>query len=444
MLFITDFALENYVLNTKWIDIPSDIQERVVRCSIDLMGALVLGSRGNQYDIGVRVAKRIGATGNIPILGRQETFNLLGASIAFSHAANSFDIDDGYNMIKGHPGASFVSGVLAAALERNCSYREYLTTLAICYEVTIRWAFAEQKHYKFLHSTGTYGAFGTVVGIGRLHKMDMEHLNNALSIADYHAPLTPVMRAVEYPSMNKDGVPFGSLVGTMAIIETEEGEIGKTHLLEMPEYREYLDSLGKKYYIRDLYFKPYTCCRWAHQPIKACLDLMRRHNIEHTQIKQVIVHTFASATKLSKAIPHNTDEAQYNIAYPIAAAIVHGDVGFKQVHETALNDETTVSMMKKLSFVLDSDIEQKFPEKRLAWVEMQLKDGEILRSAIYDAPGECTDSNLSLDWIVEKFKRITAPITKAGGQKAIIDSLASVSDVAMQEILAIINQNLGN
>ena len=442
MQFITDYQIEDYVLNTKWADLPADVQERTLRCSADLIGALILGSQGKQYNSGVKVAKRIGAIGEIPVLGKTETFNLLGASIAFSHAANSFDIDDGYNMVKGHPGASFIGGVLAAALEKNCSYVEYLTTLSVCYETSIRWGLVEQKHYGFLHSTGTYGAFGTATGVGRLHGLSREQLNNALSIADYHAPLVPVMRAVEYPSMNKDGVPFGSLIGTMAVIETEEGETGRTHLLEMPEYREYLDTLGKRYYIRELYFKPFTCCRWAHQPNQACIDLMKENNIEPNQIKHVVIHTFDSAAKLSKSIPRDTDEAQYNIAFPVAAAIVYGDVGFNQIRDEAVNDPTVLSMMERLSFIVDPEMEKEFPDKRLAWVEMELSDGRVLRSKVYTAPGEHTDPELNFDWIMNKFRRVTAPIISTRGQKEILQLLTVPGEKPMREIIEVVNYYL--
>lgn len=442
MQFITDYRIEDYILNTTWDELPGDVQERGLRCSVDLMGALILGSQGKQYDAGVKVAKRIGATGDIPVLGESGCFNLLGASIAFSHAANSFDIDDGYNMVKGHPGASFVGGVLAAALEKNCTYKEYLTTLAICYETAIRWGLVEQQFFGFLHSTGTYGAFGTAAGVGRLHSLSREQLNNALSIADYHAPLTPVMRAVEYPSMNKDGVPFGALVGTMAVIETEGGETGRTHLLEMPEYKEYLDSLGTHYYIRELYFKPFTCCRWAHQPIKACMDLMKEHTFSADDVKSVIVHTFDSAAKLSKDVPHNTDEAQYNIAFPVAAAIVHGDVGFEQINDSAVEDQRVISMMDRLRFVVDPAMEKEFPEKRLAWVEMELNDGCVYKSKVYAAPGEHTDPDLSFDWIVNKFKRVTAPVISRNGQDEVLSLLCSCSDTPMREIISTINKYL--
>ena len=440
--FITDYRIEDFILKTTWDDIPSDVQEQVLRCSVDLMGALILGSHGKQHEAGVRVAKRIGATGDIPVLNRKEKFNLLAAAITFSHAANSFDIDDGYNMIKGHPGASFIGGILAASLEKNCFYTEYLTTLAVCYETVIRWGLAEQEYYGFLHSTGTYGAFGTAAGVGRLLGLSREELNNALSIADYHAPLTPVMRAVEYPSMNKDGVPFGALVGTMAVIETREGETGRTHLLELPEYGEYPDSLGSRWYIRELYFKPFTCCRWAHQPIRACIDLIKENKVALSQIKHVTVNTFDSAVKLSKAIPHNTDEAQYNIAFPVAAGIVHGDVGFNQINDEAVSDPAVLAMMEQLSFVVDPAMEKEFPEKRLAWVEMELVDGRVLRSDVYAAPGEHTDPELNFEWIKSKFRRITAPIINPDGQEEILKILSTHSEMPMEEIIRVVNKYL--
>ena len=194
MEFVTDYKLEDYILHTEWESFPEPIRQRAIVCSIDLMTALMLGSKGQQFDVGVRLAESNCKDGDIPIVGNERTFNFLGATIAMSHASNSFDIDDGHNMIKGHPGTSFIAGILAAGLEKDVSYKEYLTTLVIAYEVTIRWALAEQEHYGYLHSSGTYGAFGTAAGVGRLYDLSREQLNNTLSIADFHAPLTPVMR----------------------------------------------------------------------------------------------------------------------------------------------------------------------------------------------------------------------------------------------------------
>lgn len=439
MEFISDYRTEKYILNTQWADLSESVKMHAKMCGIDLMTALILGSYGKQFEAGKKLADSMGLSGDIPVVGDDHRYNLLGASIVMGHASNSFDIDDGHKMICGHPGTSFVAGTLAAALKKNVTYREYLTTLVICYEVTIRWALAMQDYYKYLHSTGAYGAFGTAAGAGRLLGFSEKQMNNALSVADFHAPMTPVMRAVEYPSMNKDGVPFGALVGMMAVLETLSGTSGKTHLLEMPEYKEHLDNLGAKYHILDLYFKPYTCCRWAHQPIKACQDLMRDFNIDCKNIAHVKICTFRSAARLSKIEPHETDEAQYNIAFPVASAIVHGDVGFPQVRQEALDNPDVLDMMKRLEFVVDSNMENAFPAKRQAWVEIELKNGFKCRSRIYEAAGEPDDPNLSLSWILEKFKRITACMIEEHDQDALLEMLTNNLDTPMSAVVERIN-----
>ena len=442
MVFNRDYKLEQYALNAPWDSYPDDVQERACACAIDLFGALILGSQGEQFKVGLKLAKQLGLAGETPILGANDTFNMLGASIAMGHSSNSFDIDDGLNLIKGHPGTSFIGGFLAAALKKNIPYKDFLTILVKGYEITIRWALSMQDHYGYLHSTGTYGSFGTALTQGLVIGLSKEQLNNALSIADFHAPITPVMRAVEYPSMNKDGVPFGVMIGTMSVLETEAGETGRTHLLEMPEYAHYLESLGKKFYIQNLYFKPYTCCRWAHQPIYACQQVMKAENFSYEQIDRVVINTFDSAARLYKEVPHDTDEAQYNIAFPVAASLVYGDVGFAQINNQAVRDKTVLEMMKRLEFRLDPEMEKEFPEKRLAWVEIILKDGKRYKSKVYEAPGEHTDPELNTNWIIRKFHRITSPILSDRGQDEILKLLCRCSEIPMREIVACVNRHL--
>lgn len=437
MIFNDTWKMEEFMLNTGWDDLPAEVQQRAVDCGIDLMLALILGSHGEQFRNGLKLAGYL-KDGDLEIPGCDKKLSFMGAAFAMGHASNSYDIDDGHNSIKGHPGTSFVGGVLAAALEKNVSYREYLTTLVVCYDLAVRMGIAFQDHYGFFHSTGAYGAVSTAAGIGRIFGFTKEQMKTAISMAEFHAPMTPVMRAVEYPSMNKDGVPFGAMVGTLSALDTIAGESAKTQILEMPEYEYLLDTLGKVYEIMDLYFKPYTCCRWAHQPIQASIELMQEHGITPDDVKKVKVHTFANAAALSKIIPHETDEAQYNIAYPVAAAIVHGDVGFNQVCNAAIGNPRVLNMMERLEFVVDPEMEAQFPEKRLAWVEMELNNGTVYKTRPYSAAGEHTD-NVDHKWIVKKFRRIVNPFLNEEGKAVVLRLLTENLDQPVREVVADLN-----
>ena len=191
MHFKTDYKLEDFILNTSWESLPAEVQERIKGCFIDLMGALVIGSRSRQFEAGLRLAKRIYGDGEIPVIGATERFNFMGASAAMGHSSNAYDIDDGHNMTRAHPGTSFVGAVLAAAYEKGLSRNEFLTAMLVAYETTIRMGAAIMDYYQYAHSSGTFGAVGVAAGVGRIFGFSREELNNVLSIAEFNAPLVP-------------------------------------------------------------------------------------------------------------------------------------------------------------------------------------------------------------------------------------------------------------
>ena len=59
MVFNDTWKMEEYMLDTKWEDLPAEVQGRAVDCGIDLMIALILGSHGEQFKNGVRMAEYI-------------------------------------------------------------------------------------------------------------------------------------------------------------------------------------------------------------------------------------------------------------------------------------------------------------------------------------------------------------------------------------------------
>lgn len=128
MLFETNYAVERFALGARWDTFPDNVREHALMCSLDLLGALILGSYGRQFSVGERLALSIGLKGDIPVVGSCNTYNLPGAAIVMGHSSNSFDIDDGHRQIQGHPGASFIAGVLAAALSKDVPYRDFLST----------------------------------------------------------------------------------------------------------------------------------------------------------------------------------------------------------------------------------------------------------------------------------------------------------------------------
>lgn len=440
MVFNTDYKLEKFILDTKWEDLPDEVQARMRGCFIDLMGALLSGSMSEQFAVGLKLAEELYGCGDIAVVGSDKKFNFMGASTAMGHSSNAYDIDDGHNMTRAHPGTSFVGAILAASYEHDLTLGEFLTAMLVAYEATIRSGAAIMDYYNYAHSSGTFGAVGVAAGVGRIYGFTKEQMNNVLSVAEFNAPLVPGIRSVEYPSMNKDGVPFGVMIGALAIKAASCGFTGNKNLLEADEYKHYLDDLGTKYEVMDLYFKPYPCCRWAHPAIDACVDTMKKNGIAYTDVERVVIKTFKRATLLSKIEPQTADEAQYNIAYPVASSIVYGDFGIERVMPENLADPKVLEMMKRLAFEVDGELDSQFPAKRICRAEIYTKDGKVYESPNCEPRGEACE-NIGVDWLVEKFYRITAPVISKERQEKLVSLITGDINVPIRKIVDTANGN---
>ena len=441
MKFTTTYLLENYIINTKWDNLPNQVKERAKGCLIDLTGALIVGSMSEQFQVGLVSAQKMFGTGDIAVIGSDKKFNFLGASTAMGHSSNAYDIDDGHNLTRAHPGTSFIGALLAEAYQKDLSLKELYEAMVVSYDATVRMGAAIMDYYQFAHSSGTFGAIGVATGVGKMRNYTKEMLNNVLSIAEFNAPLVPGIRSVEYPSMNKDGVPFGVMVGALALTENECGFTGNKNLLESQEFCHHLNGLGEDYAIMGLYFKPYPCCRWAHPAIDACTQTMKKNGLTYTDIEKVKIKTFDRATKLSKIIPTCTDEAQYNIAYPVATAIVHGDFGIDKVLPSAFSDTAVLDMMKNLFFEVDSEIDSKFPSHRICRAEIYAKDGRIFISPDCEPSGEAHE-NIGNDWLASKFRRMTAPLLSSDKQDEILSFILGSETQKIRHLVDLINKSI--
>ena len=440
MRYVTDYCLEDFILGLKWNNLPEAVKTRLRGCLIDLLGALVTGSRSEQFEAGLKLAEQFYLPGNVPVIGSDKTFSVDGAAAAMGHSSNAHDIDDGHNIIRAHPGTSFIGGILAEAWDKDLSFEDLLTALLAAYETSIRSGIAIMDYYQFAHSSGTFGSVGVAAGVGRIRGYSREQLNNVLSVAEFNAPLVPGIRSVEYPSMNKDGVPFGVMIGMLALRAAECGFTGNKNLLEADEYRYLTEDLGKTWRVLELYFKPYPCCRWGHPAIDSVLSLVRENAVRPDEIEHAEIHTFERATLLSKIIPESADDAQYNIAYPVAAALVRGTFSFREVQKESFADPAIHEMMGRLSFHVDPECEAAFPGKRFCRAVIKTKDGRVFSSRLFEPDGEAKD-NIGREWLSAKFLRMTEGLLDSASQEKILKAVFEETP-SVRTLVKMVNEGL--
>lgn len=397
--------LLDFIQKTEYDNLDGKVQTQAKKCFLDLAGVLTAGSKNNSSKKAAFYVKENYPKGNCTVFSTGEKSNLIGASLANGMSANALDLDDGYSLLRGHPGSGFFGALLTAAEESKSTYGELLSALVVAYEVSIREGYAIRNFYGWDHSSGSYSAFGTAAAVGKLLGLDSETLEMALSISDFIMPVNPAKRSCYVPSMNKDGIYYGQHAGVQAVKMAMSGITGKNPVILDDEYIKYIDTLGEKYYMFDLYIKFYSCCRWAHSPICALKDLMQNNSFKAEDVERIDVYSFGNAGTLYMEAPTCEDEAQYNIKYPIAAQLLFGNCGPLESSTSKMLDSRVPETIKKITFHHDTDYDKVFPAKRLSRVEVILNDGRKLKSGAYEPKGD-HNSDITITDICEKLHDI--------------------------------------
>jgi len=406
----TDRVLD-FITSLGWGALPAEVQHQARRCLLDLFGALIAGRRTPVGDIMAGVACDQFPGNQATILVSGERVSYIGAALANGFAQNALDIDDGYRLVKGHPGASFLPGLLAALeMKGGCSGADFLTAVVIGYEIGIRAGLIRHAVYPTYHSSGSWGAVATAAAAGRLLGLNREHLREALGAAEYHAPIAPMVKGIDVPCMGKDSLGWGNMTGLVSVLMARRGFTGVEPFFSDAPQKEWLTALGKKYEILNLYFKPYAACRWAQPAVAGCLKLVKDHNLEPTDLAAVKVRTFKAAASLTRRPPRNTEEAQYNLAFPVAAALLDGVVGPAQVLPPRLFDKDILDLAGRLEVDVDPTFEDRFPAKAMASVEIITRDGRRFDSGPVEARWEPPDTLPTDTELKEKFIWLAGPV----------------------------------
>lgn len=376
----------NFIEQTSWDQLTKEVQHQSKRCLIDTLGALIAGQKTPVADLMNSFAKGQFQGDDATILANGCKASASGAALVNGFAANALDIDDGYRSIKGHPGACILPVALAAAeMTSHITGKEFLTAMVIGYEVAIRAGLIRHATYQTYHSSGSWGAIGGAAAAGKLLGLTRQSLFQALGAAEYHAPIAPMMKGIQRPNMGKDSIGWGCMVGMMSALMADKGFAGVNPIFDDSPNQDWINSLGQTYEIMSLYFKPYCACRWAQPGVDGALKIITENHLDIEDIKQIKVFTFEESAALSTSYPQNTEEAQYNIAFPIAAALLDGEVGPKQVLPPRLFDKDIRKVMDKIRIEAQERFQKEFPFKAQSEVAITTMTGTKFFSGVMSA-----------------------------------------------------------
>ncbi len=126
------------------------------------------------------------------------------------------------------------------------------------------------------HSSGSWAPIGIAAGCAQLLKLNRAALLEAMGTAEYHAPISPMMKNVPRPSNGKDSLGWGAMVGLSSVLMARSGFTGVRPLFADAPNPAMVEDIGTNFRLMASHCKVNAStrvmreCPWYHpQPLQS-------------------------------------------------------------------------------------------------------------------------------------------------------------------------------
>lgn len=395
-------AVVRFVAGARFAEFPAEAVSIAKRCIIDGLGVLLAGSTQPAGEIVRSHVEGTDARRHATVLG-PNAFKTSAANAALANgtSGHALDWDDtqlatSADRIFGlltHPTIPPLVASLALGERLRVSGRRLLEAFLAGFEVECKIAEAiNPDHYKKgFHTSGTVGTFGAAVAAAKLLDLSEEQVAHALAIA---ASSASGIR-VSFGSMTKPlHVGRAAQNGVVAAELAARGFSGGKDALDPPwgffqtfshgggyDRARIVGVLGLPHTIVSpgVSIKPYPCGVLGHPTMDAMRRLVIENDVQPESIKAIRVRAGSNVLNpLRYDIAANELEAKFCPAFMISAIALRRKAGIREFNDEFVRSAPVQALMRKVTRVLDLEIEALGWEKIRSTVEVDLVDGRTL------------------------------------------------------------------
>ncbi|MDR3465573.1 MAG: MmgE/PrpD family protein [Xanthobacteraceae bacterium] len=349
-----------------------------------------------------------------------------------------------------HPADNF-GAILAAAEHAQASGEAFMLALAVAYEIQCRFSAVVPVMEKgFNHATQL--AISAAAGTGKLLGLSEREIAHAISIAT--ADNISLACVHTEPVSQWKGFSPG-MTGMRAVYSAslaKRGFTGPSGLFEGPNGLERMfgqkldvdwsdDSLE---IIHQTILKRFCSLIHGQPVLEAVLGLKRDNWLDPRDIETVRCDIFQSGFDIggggsfgSKDGPRFKEQADYNLKYLIAVALLDDQVGPVQLEQSRIRADDVQGLLRRVDIRPDDDFSARYPRELNTRISIQLKNGKAL---VREQLGYEGDLSRPLSWEreVEKFNWLSEPFADAALRSDIIQMVARLEEHTVADLTGLL------
>ncbi len=345
-----------------------------------------------------------------------------------------------------HPSDNF-GAVLAAAEHASASGEDFMLALAVAYEIGCRiTAIVPVMAKGFNHAIQL--AMSAAAGSGKLFGLNADQLAHAIAIAAVDnvslscvhsepvshwkgfSPGITGMRAVYSASLAKRG-----FTGPLRLFE---GPNGLERMFDQPLDVDWEDA--RLDVIHQTVMKKYCSLIHGQPVLEATLALKRANRIASSDVEEVVCDIFQTGYDIAgggsfgaKDNPQTKEQADYNLKYLIAAALLDDQVGPAQLEPARVQAADAQALLKKVTVRPDAAFSAQYPHALNTRVTIRCGDGRVFSSEHVGFEGGL-DHPFTWERTVEKFHWLSEPYADKALCEAIVELVSTLESHSIDDL----------
>lgn len=362
------------------------------------------------------------------------------------------DLLDTYLAVGGlcHP-ADNVGAVLAVAEHTGASGADFLLALAVAYEIQCRFSAAVPVMSQGLNHALQL-SMSVAAGSAKLLGLSAAQTANAIaaaaadnvSLATVHAepvsnwkgisPAITGMRAVYTTVLAGRGI-----TGPKSLFD---GPHGLVQLFDQPIDLHTADR-GLTC-VEQTYLKQYCSLIHGQVVIDAILAVRREHGLRGGDVARVVLEVFQGAYDFAgggayggKDHPITKEQADYNLKYLTAVALLDGGVGPEQLENERVSRSDVADLLSRVEVRPAADLTADYPRRTAARVHVINHDGREFSREQSDYEGSPTRP-MSWERVVDKFGWLAEPFCDESLRDGIVAAVARLDEIEVAELAGLL------
>ena len=349
-----------------------------------------------------------------------------------------------------HPSDNFGT-ILAAAEHASASGEEFMLALATSYEIGCRiTAIVPVMAKGFNHAIQL--AMSAAAGSGKLFGLDADQITNAIAIATIDnislscvhsepvsqwkgfSPGITGMRAVYSASLAKRG-----FTGPLRLFE---GPNGLVRMFDQPLEVDWEDQ--RLEVVHQTVMRKYCSLIHGQPVLEATLALKRKHGLKGSDVDEVQCDIFQTGFEIAgggsfgpKDNPQTKEQADYNLKYLIAAALLDDQVGPAQLEPERVQAADAQALLRRVTVKPDAEFSAQYPRELNTRVTIKCKDGRVLAEEHVGFEGGL-DNPFTWERTVEKFNWLSEQYADKVLRNQIIDLVSTLEQHSIEELMTIL------